>query len=500
MSWISFLSQQAKKQPDKTAIIDQNQSKSYSYDQINHLSNRWASFLKTNGVQKGDRVTLLCTNSSEHLLIFFGAAKLGAVFVPLNFRLANKELQKIVKKIDPKISFGFGPAPFPIGNTYIDLNALVLPETESAFDAESDASQALLMLFTSGSTGEPKGVILHEQMLLSNIENTIKSWGLCHSDITILETPFFHTGGYNVLCLPLLFLGGTVVLAKGFAAENVLNTIEKEKISVYFGVPTMFQMISEHPNFEITNFSSLRFFISGGAACGVELIKKYQQKGLMFKQGFGLTEVGPNCFLLEEKDAVRKAGSIGKPMPHSNVLVINSKGQVCGPQQAGELLIKGPHLCAGYFKDEKRFKDSLLDGYFKTGDQVLFDDEGFYYVVGRIKDMYISGGENVFPGEVEKELKTHAQIDEAVVVSVPDSKWGEVGWAFIQSNQKFDVDSIRNYLNLHLSRYKHPQYVENIQQWPLLPNGKIDRKKLKSLALSQFDSCLNLISTKDLDL
>jgi fatty-acyl-CoA synthase len=339
------------------------------------------------------------------------------------------------------------------------------------------------MLFTSGSTGNPKGVMFHGEMLESNQVETIKGWGLKSSDVTLVETPFFHTGGYNVLCLPLLYLGGTVILATSFDAENVFNCIENHKVSVYFGVPTMFQMLLEKPRFTYCNFSSIRFFISGGAACSTTMIEAYQKKDLVFKQGFGLTEVGPNCFILDEKYAVTKSGSIGQAMPHSKVRVVTKFGVDAKIDEPGELLIAGPHVCQGYYKNPSAFAETFKDGYFYTGDLVRKDQDGFFFVVGRIKDMYISGGENVYPGEVEKQITSHQDILEAVVVAVPSEKWGEVGFAFLKTEKNISVEDLRIFLNPLLSRYKHPHFVKCLKDFPLLPNGKVDRKILKSEAL-----------------
>jgi fatty-acyl-CoA synthase len=249
----------------------------------------------------------------------------------------------------------------------------------------------------------------------------------------------------------------------------------------------MFQMLLEKPRFHQTDFSSIRFLISGGAACSISMIEEYQEKGLMFKQGFGLTEVGPNCFLLDEKFATLKSGSIGIPMSHSIVRVIDQDGQQVGVNTPGELLIKGPHVCKGYYKNEEAFRATCKDGYFATGDLVRFDEDGFYYVVGRIKDMYISGGENVYPGEVEKQLTTHHDIHEAVVVAVSSEKWGEVGFAFLKTERNLEIAEVREYLNSKLSRYKHPHYVKCLKEFPLLPNGKVDRKDLKQRALSSLN-------------
>ncbi len=202
----------------------------------------------------------------------------------------------------------------------------------------------------------------------------------------------------------------------------------------------------------------------------------------MFKQGFGLTEVGPNCFLLDEKDAISKLGSIGRPMPHSKAMLVNDEGVEVGVDEVGELLIGGDHVCAGYFKEDERFKASLEQGLFKTGDLAKRDADGFYFIVGRKKDMYISGGENVYPAEVEKKIRGLDQIHEVAIVAVDDEKWGEVGYAFIRGDKEFSVEQLRELLNHDLSRYKHPHFIENIKEFPLLSSGKIDRKKLQAKA------------------
>jgi fatty-acyl-CoA synthase len=482
VKWSSFLAHNAREFANREALVEQATKTRLSYAELYDEVQRWASYLHTQGVRPKDCVTLLATNRREHLTVFLACAELGALFVPLNFRLSPSELQSIVERVAPRLSIVDGAPCFDLVEPIIDLQKFSLPHDKNYPEVDVPLDWPLLMLFTSGTTGTPKGVMLHGQMLEVNQLQTIENWGLKQTDCTLVETPFFHTGGYNVLCLPLLKLGGKVILAQGFAVENVFHSFAEEAVSVYFGVPTMFQMLAESPLFDSANFSSLRFFVSGGAAISIELIGMYQKKGLMFKQGFGLTEVGPNCFLLHEKDALRKAGSIGRPMPHSEVLVVDEKGQPLGPHQSGELLIKGPHVCLGYFKQPTRFADSLLDGYFRTGDLMEYDEEGFFFVTGRIKDMYISGGENVFPGEVEQKLKMLEGVRDAVVVAVPDEKWGEVGHAFLRTSKNYTVAILRELLTPLLSRYKHPHHLTVLESFPQLANGKTDRAALKQQA------------------
>jgi fatty-acyl-CoA synthase len=486
MKWINFLDVNEATLPSKVAIVDQSTQREYTYSELAKVANQWALFLEENGVTRGDRVAILATNRIEHLTLLFACAKLGAILVPLNFRLAIGEINKILERIEAKILFGTGESCLTFDGKYIDLAQFELGQSyeitsERFVKTQSTLDDDILMQFTSGSTGEPKGVLMHGRMLHTNMVETARNWELIQSDITMVETPFFHTGGYNVLCLPLLALGGTIILAPKFDMENVFDTIEKHQVSVYFGVPTMFQMMAESEKFKTADMSSIRFFVSGGAACPVELIEEYQRKDLPFKQGFGLTEVGPNCFLLHEDDAIRKVGSIGRPMSHSHVEVITLTGEKAKVGEVGELRIKGDHLCRGYFNDEEKYQSSLSNSYFKTGDLVRFDEQGFFYVVGRIKDMYISGGENVYPGEVEKQLLSIPEVQDAVVVAIKNEKWGEVGHAFLKTESKdINLDLVRDFLKEKLSRYKHPHSIECMETFPLLANGKINRVELKS--------------------
>jgi fatty-acyl-CoA synthase len=486
--WIQFLEKNADDFKDKIAVIDQATSRRISYFELNNEVNSWAKVLQLRDVKAFDAVAFHAPhNCLSHLVLMLACSKIKALFVPLNFRLSNTELAQIIDKLNPVLYLGVGEKILNVHTPYLDtlkIDCKKYPANNSDFvETSSTLDDTILMLFTSGSTGEPKGVMFHGEMLLSNQRETVNGWGLRSTDVTLVETPFFHTGGYNVLLLPLLLLGGTSILAESFVPENVFDSIEKERVSVYFAVPTMFQMLLEKPRFHECDLSSIRFFISGGAACSIPMILEYQKKSLVFKQGFGLTEVGPNCFLLDEQFAVKKAGSIGKPMPHSKVKVLGLDGREAAVNESGELLLAGPHVCKGYYKNQKAFEETFKDGFFHTGDLVKRDEDGFFYVVGRIKDMYISGGENVYPGEVEKQITSHPKIAEAIVVSVPNDKWGEVGFAFLKTESKMGVEDLRTFLNPLLSRYKHPQYIECRKDFPLLPNGKVDRKQLKREAL-----------------
>lgn len=482
MSWCNFLDKVVSEMPNKLALVDQNTKRRLTYKDLDEEVSRITNYLISKNVIMGSRVILIDTNSLEHVTYFLACARIGAIFVPMNWRLGDAEKVEIIERVRPTLILVRGHCHLNIKNYEMtDLNSINISSFSSEkFIVQTDENDPLLMLFTSGSTGMPKGVLLHGKMLSSNQEQTVQNWGLVQSDRTLVETPFFHTGGYNVLLLPLLSIGGTCILAKGFNTENFFHTLLNETITVYFGVPTMFNDIINHDMFTERSLASLRFIISGGAYCDAKIIKAFKEKGLLLKQGFGLTEVGPNCFLLEDKDALRKIGSIGKPMPHSDVKIIKDDKEV-QENEIGELLIKGPHVCLSYFENHDLYQKSLYHGYFKTGDLAKIDEDGYYYIVGRIKDMYISGGENVYPAEVEKKINSHPLIKESVVVAAEDERWGEVGVAYY-TGKEISLNELRNYLNPLLSRYKHPHRAHVLENFPLLDNGKVDRNKLKAMA------------------
>ncbi|MCB0414932.1 MAG: AMP-binding protein [Bdellovibrionales bacterium] len=481
MSFYQFLHKSFLQYGEREALIDQFSGKRLTYKDLEQEVSGWANYLNRKGIRKGDRVVYIHTNSLEHVILFLACSKIGALFVPMNWRLGVAEIDEILNEVDAKIIFYKDKCELTNRKEeFIDVLSLshLKEVSEDIPKHEISLNEPLLMLYTSGTTGKPKGVLLHGSMLQSNILNTVEQWGLREGDRTIVETPFFHTGGYNVLLLPLLSVGGTCILAEKFDVSNFYKTLKVEKLSVYFGVPTMFQHICENPEFESADFKTMRFLISGGAYCSEQLISTYQKKQLVFKQGFGLTEVGPNCFLLKEEDAIRKIGSIGQPMPHSKVRLM-ADGREAKVGEVGELLLGGPHVCRGYYKNSEGFESSLTGEYFKTGDLARKDEEGFYYIEGRKKDMYISGGENVYPAEVEGKLAKHEFIDEAVVVAQSDEKWGEVGVAFYRGKRDIDLKELREFLNPILSRYKHPHRIVRLEEFPLLDNGKVNRIFLK---------------------
>ncbi|MBF0212942.1 MAG: AMP-binding protein [Magnetococcales bacterium] len=475
--WRDFIGEQAREGPDRVALVDRATGRSYSYLALSREIDRLARHLSARGVTIGDRVALLAVNRLEHITLFFACVRLGAILVPLNHRLAPLEIAGILAELEPVLALDEG------GGTpgFCALAALAgdPPAGELPPPLPIPDDRVMMILYTSGSSGRPKGVMFHAGMILANIDNTNGSDVLRPGDVSIVNTPFFHTGGYHVFCLPLLSLGGTLILHARFEPGWVLEEIREAGVTVFWAVPTMFQALFDHADFSRTDFSRIRFFLSGGAPLSLALIQGYHRRGVPFKQGFGLTEVGPNCFLLETEDAFAHPDSIGRPMRHSSVRVVDDRGEPVGVDQVGEMWIAGPHRCLGYWRNEALFAASVREGYFATGDLVRVDRDGFFTVIGRKKEMYISGGENVYPGEVEKQIVTHPEVVQVVVVGIPDPQWGEVGLAYCTVRAPITLAQLREYLNPRLARYKHPQHLRLLESFPLLANGKIDRPLLR---------------------
>jgi len=485
--WIDFLKLNAERFPQRTALVINETGARLAYADLDTRADRWATLLDREGLVKGDRLAFLAQSCLEHITLFFACARLGVIFVPLNVRLGERELEEQLARLAPALLITRDQRMLRCDAPKQTLDQIELPESTRYDPAAIAMEDTLLMLFTSGSTGVPKGVMLHAGMLLWNILNTTLEWGLRGDDVSVVHMPFFHTGGYNVTLLPLLYLGGRLIMTQRFEPGEMLALIEREHVSFFFAVPTMYLMMREHERFESTDFSAVRASLSGGAPCAKSLIEAWRDRGVPLKQGFGLTEVGPNCFAMTDAEARDRPDSIGRPMRHSQMRLVDEDGVDVAPGEIGELAIKGPHVTRGYWRMESAFAKVFRDGWFHTGDLMRCDEEGFYYVAGRRKDMYISGGENVYPGEVLRQLVQHPGIIEAVVIPVPDHKWGEVGFVFYRGDAHLDLDELREFLDGRLSRYKHPHYLRRLTRFPLLANNKTDVAGLKRRALEEID-------------
>ena len=492
-----WLSKWAKYTPKRLFLREYHTQKEWNYKQFNERANSLANyFVNEIKLRKGDRVAVYSKNRAEYVLIFTACIKAGLILVPLNFRLTPRELDILINDAEPqlffyereyknevdklesieKISWKYE---IELIEKFIDENA----DKNLSFENVISEDDIVMILYTAGTTGLSKGAIINHRMLFWNSINTGLRLDLTSQDHTQSYAPFFHTGGWNVLFTPFLHHGASHTILQKFDADLILDLMEKEKTTILFGVPTMLQMMSDSKKFNEVDLSTVRYAIVGGAPMPIPLINKWHDKGIFIRQGYGLTEVGPNVFSLHQDDAIRKKGSIGFPNFYFEVKIVDDNGNELGPNQVGELWLKSPVVTPGYWRKPIETQNSITDGWFHTGDMVMKDEEGYFFVVDRKKNMFISGGENVYPAEIERFLLTNSKIKEVAVIGVEDEKWGEVGSAFIvlNENENMTQEEIKNYCLGNLAKYKIPKYFTFINEIPKNEAGKIDRKKLSSI-------------------
>jgi fatty-acyl-CoA synthase len=491
----NLLTSRARLTPDKEALLELETGSRYTYAALNGRANRAANWLQTIGVGCGDRVSILAHNSIVYLDLFYGCAKIGAIFAPLNWRLAVPELVYIVNDCTPRLLL-VGPEFAAIAQEMqpqITVDHMVTlasygerlstqSDAEPARPAELNGESAHCILYTSGTTGRPKGAIIPQRQVVWNCINTAVSWELSAHDVSPIFTPLFHAGGLFAFMTPLLYLGGRIILAKEFDAAETLRVISQEKCTVILGVPTLFQMWLKSPQFATADFSQVHFFISGGAPCPPTLIEAWRTaKGVTFRQGYGLTEVGPNCFSMSDAESTPKTGSVGKPVFHSEMRLVDADGRDAPIGATGELLIRGPHVCSGYWQNPAATAQALRNGWFYTGDMARVDEDGFFSIAGRFKDMIISGGENVYAAEVEAAFLEHPGVAECALIGQPDEQWGEVGLMVVVTavTQSPTADELIQFCAAKLARYKIPRHIIFTDALPYSPYGKVMKAELR---------------------
>ena len=496
-----FLQRRAQLTPDRLAVRDTLTGRDITYAAWNAQANQTANFLRSLDVAQGDRVAMLATNSMPYMDVWMACGKIGAILQNLNWRLAPAEIEELIRDADPRVLVysdafvgvvsalrpaiagvqhfvaihqGAAPADRQFAERDAHPTELVAPRPDLKWDSP------WVICYTGGTTGLPKGAILSHGNMTWNSINTVMSWGLDQNDVAILNSPLFHTGGLNVFTLPLIHCGGTNILCGGFDPDQVFDLIDDGGVTLFFGVPTMFVVMQGHPRWPQADFSRLKLVISGGAPCPLPVFERFWAKGVDFKTGYGLTEAGPNTFWLPGADVRRKPGAVGFPLMHVDVRVVRADGSACAAGEPGELLIRGPHVTPGYWNNPEATAQAIVDGWLHTGDLAVCDDEGYYTIVGRLKDMIISGGENVYPAEVESVMYRHPAIKEAALIGVPDDKWGEVGRAVVvvEPGTALDEAGLIAFLREHLARYKVPKSAVFVDALPKTGAGKIDKKAL----------------------
>lgn len=489
--------------PNKEALVDIFANQTFTYKELNSRVNKLANGLRENWeFMKSDRIAILAKNCHEYIEAFFAVAKLGAILVPINIRLTGSELAYIFNDCQPKgliLGEEFVEVVTEIGAQINIQNFLLLdnaafenmtpyeeflagfrnttPELEE-FNSLDDPQ---VILYTSGTTGYPKGAIQTHGNILFNSMNANLALDIVSTDITLCGLPLFHTGGLHVMTTPTLHAGGSVVIERSFDAEEALGLIDKKRVNTVFFVSTMWMFMAQHQKFEQTDFSNLRLAWTGGAPCPIPTIEAYLEKGVQFRQGYGLTEVGPDAMILPAEEAIRKAGSIGLPPFHSAMRIVNDNNENAKCREIGELIFRGPTVTPGYWNNPKATAEAIVDGWFHTGDLAYIDEDGYVFIVDRAKDLVISGGENIYPAEIEKEIYKHPKISEVAVIGIPNQKWGEVCHAIIclKPGENLTEKEIIDFLQGKLARFKIPKSVSFMDALIRNPAGKVLKRVLR---------------------
>ena len=500
--YYDWLAHHREARPTKTAVIDHGASSSYTYATLDDRAERLASHLRAIGVGRGDRVALLATNGVEFFDVEFACGRLGAIAVLLNWRLTVPELTFIVNDSSPKVlihSAAFavtaealqascgvadlltiGGVGAPAGSYETALHGA----NPSEFVAEAcTLDDPSTIMYTSGTTGHPKGAVITHGMNFWNCVNLGIPARISSQTVQLVVLPLFHTGGLNCYANPVLHAGGTVVVTPTFDPALSLRLLGDRDLGVthFFAVPAPYQFMMQHPDFATTDLSRLQLAGVGGAPCAVSILETWAERGVEIVQGYGMTETSPGSLCLDAADALRKIGSTGKPLLHTQVRIVDEEGADVARGTIGELWTKGPNITPGYWNRPEANEASFHDGWLKTGDAARQDDEGFFYIVDRWKDMYISGGENVYPAEVENVIYQLPEVGECAVIGVPNDRWGEVGLAVVvvKPGHTLTREELTAHCAANLARFKVPSEMEVIDVLPRNATGKVLKRELR---------------------
>jgi fatty-acyl-CoA synthase len=496
--YYDWIAHYGRRNPEKTALIDLASGRRFSYGELDARVSLLAGHLRDGlKVARGDRVAVLALNTTDMMEVQFACFRLGAVFLPLNNRLTVPELQFIVGDAAPKVmihdadlaetaltvaklcgvssALKFGP-----DGSYEAGIAAAEPIDQAEMVTLDDIST---IMYTSGTTGLPKGAIITHGMTFWNCVNLGGPAYISPASVLLTVLPLFHTGGLNCYTNPVLHAGGTVLIMRAFDPGEAMRLISDPAvgINVFFGVPSIYQFMAQHPAFADADFSRLVIGGVGGAPMPVPLLKVWEGRGVALQQGYGMTETSPSVMVLDKEDAARKAGSSGKPVLHTEVRIVRPDGSDADVGELGELWVKGPNVTPGYWNRPDANKSSFTDGWLHTGDATRMDEDGFYYIVDRWKDMYISGGENVYPAEVESVLHQLAAVAEAAIIGIPSEQWGEVGMAIVavKPGHTLTPAEIHAHCAANLAKFKCPRLVEFVEALPRNATGKIHKPTLR---------------------
>ena len=485
---------------EREAVVDGDRR--LSYRKLNQRVNRLAGALQAKGLRHGDRCAILAYNCLEYVEVIFAAAKLGLILVPLNWRLSPTELSfnlsdsgtqtllfdsefsgvvaQLAEKTALKQLIVLGSKSVTNAEAYeelCDAQSEDEPRTEEPVGLDTPH----IIMYTAGTTGRPKGAVLSQGAAFWNAINLTLDMNFTQDDRNLSVLPMFHIGGIGLFTLPVLYMGGTVVIQRVFDPVVTLDLLDKEQISLFFGVAAVFLFLIQHRNFNPEVFKNTRIVMSGGAPLPVSLVQQYHEAGIILQQGFGMSEAAPSIATLSKEQALEKAGSIGRALFHVNARVVDDDLKDLLVGDVGELVIRGPNLMLEYWQRPEATEAAFSDGWFHTGDMARIDADGDLWIVDRKKDMIISGGENIYPAEVENAIFDLPQVAETAVIGVKDPKWGEVGLAVVvvKTDQDLAEAQIFDFLKERLAKYKIPRRIVFIDQLPRNAAGKVLKNELR---------------------
>lgn len=469
-----------------------------TYGELRSRVNRLAHALRAAGVHQGARVAYLGANHPAFLESLFATAILGAIFVPLNARLSAPEIDYMLSDSGSSVLI-FGatcagtvgsletasrPSLIAVDGDHpgaLHYDVAIADARDAPVSVDIDLDSPCMIMYTSGTTGRPKGAVLTHNNIIWNCLNVLVDVDLRSDEVTLVTAPMFHTAALNMTCLPTLLKGGRLVIESKFDQEAVIDAIEQQRVTLLFGVPTMFAALTQSPRWASADLSSLRLLLCGGAPVPTSLIATYQQRGLAFVQGYGMTEAAPGALMVDPALGRHVAGAAGVAHFFTDVRIVRDDLDDVEPGEPGEVVIAGPNVMHHYWQRADATDQAFVgDGWFRSGDIAVADDDGVITIVDRLKDVYISGGENVYPAEVEKALCDHAMVAEAAVIGVADDTWGEVGRAFVvpTAGNSVDAEQLTAHLRARLAAYKVPRSFVFVDALPHTASGKVQKSHL----------------------
>ncbi len=478
-----WLDARAALRPEKTAIRVADTGRELSYRALAQLCHRCAHTLQQLGVVAGDRVALALRSEPLYLALYFAAARLGAILIPLNTRLTGLELDEQLADAEPRIVIRTPEVPIrdpgPTATRLIQRDAFVaaLPEHAEPVELAPGGEAPQVLMYTSGSTGRPKGALLPHRKTVYNTLNAELYFGLREDDVSIVPVPLFHSFGLKILSVPTLFCGATLVLVDRFDASELQHTAAQHRGTLLGAVPVMYRRMLR-AGLEGDGLAALRVAFCAGAPLDRETIRAFAEHGVVIRQGYGQTETSILC-CLDAENALRKAGSVGRPVRYGEVQIADEAGNLVPAGRIGEVVVRGPIVMSGYWRRPEETAQSRIAGWHRTGDLGTMDREGFVTLVGRRAEFYISGGENVYPAEVERVLETHPRVAAAAVVGRPDREWGEAGHAYVVPlDEDLDPEELLQFAAERLARYKLPRSAQFLAELPRTATGKVRKHAL----------------------